>query len=357
MSRKFWGNVAGEIVSFLYVLGYILCVASAILGISTALNAVSEHGACTAIFAFVGLVLVVMFSCVRTWSSMTWPLTVCFFCVIAAVLAVVIGAAQLDRPAAAPQTGPYDFGFVAIAHPTFAAGITAANAIFVASTGAPGTIAVISEFRRPQDFTKVTIIAGCIVTTIYLTLSMTMYSYTGQWVATPSLGSAGPLVKKIAYGIALPSLVVSGGIFNHVAAKYVFVRLLRNTKHLQSNSAVHWSTWIGLNVTMGVIAFIFAEAVPVFNYLIALLACVCFAPLSIMLPPLLWMADTGKGSWKGTLKEKSIYAGHVGILILGVFMCVGGIYGASVSIAASTADGLAAVFSCSDNSDTIISQS
>ncbi|KAK5710835.1 hypothetical protein LTR15_012812 [Elasticomyces elasticus] len=323
MSRLIWGNIVAEFVSLLLILGYVLCTASAILGISTALNAVSENGACTAVFSFVGLIMTVMFASIRTWSSMTWPLAISFFCVMAAVLAVVIGSAQLKRPSAAPQTGPYDFGFVAIRYPTFAAGITAANAIFASSTGCPGTIPIISEMRQPTDFRRVTINVGCIVTVIYLVLSMTMYSYVGQWIASPSLGSAGPLIKKVAYGVALPSLVVSAGLFNHVSAKYIFVRVLRGTKHLQSNSLVHWSTWLGLNLGLGVLAYVFAEAVPVFNYLLALLASVCFAPMSIMLPPLFWMADH-KHYLKAGTKEKVIYAAHVGILLIGSLMCVGG---------------------------------
>lgn len=323
MARLLWGSIIAEFVSVLLVLGYVLCTASAILGISTALNAVSENGACTAVFALVGLVITVMFSSIRTWSSMTWPLAISFFCVMAAVLAVVIGASLLDRPAAAPQTGPYDFGFVAVSYPNFAAGITAANAIFAASTGCPGTIPIISEMQNPRDFTKVTIIVAAIVSTIYLTISMTMYSFVGQWVASPSLGSAGPLVKKIAYGLALPSLIVSAGLFNHVSAKYIFVRALRNTKHLQANTVVHWSTWIGLNIVLGIFAYVFAEAVPVFNYLLALLACVCFAPMSIMLPALFWMADH-KTYRTGSSKQKVMYAAHVGILLLGRFVCVGG---------------------------------
>jgi hypothetical protein len=110
---------------------------------------------------------------------------------------------------------------------------------------------------------------------------------------------------------------------NHVTAKYIFVRALRKTRHLQSNSFVHWATWLGLNITVGVVAFVFAEAIPVFNYLLALLASVCFAPMSIMLPALFWLADY-KQYRTGTVKEKIMYAAHAGILILGIFMCVGG---------------------------------
>jgi len=324
LTRLFHGNIAAEIISFLFVIGYILCVASAILGISVALNSLSEHAACSTYFTLIGMILAIMFSSIRTWKSMTWPLAISFFCVMAAVLAVIIGAARLKRPAAAPHEGPYDFGFVAVSYPNFAAGISAANAIFASSTGCPGTIPVIAEMKRPQDFTKVTVTVACIVTVLYMCLSMSMYSYTGKWVASPSLGSAGPLVKKIAYGLALPSLVVSAGLFNHVTAKYIFVRVFRKSVHLQSNSVTHWSSWIGLNIGVGVVAFVFAEAVPVFNYLLALLACLCFAPMSIMMPALFWMADN-KQYRTGTKKEKWSYCAHVGILLLGIFMCVGGL--------------------------------
>ncbi len=282
----------------------------------------SENGARTAVFALVGLVMTVMFSSIRTWSSMTWPLAISFFCVMAAVLAVVIGASRLDRPAAAPQTGPYDFGFVAVSYPNFAAGITAANAIFAASTGCPGTVPIISEMKNPRDFTKVTIIVAAIVTTIYLTISMTMYSFVDSG-RKPFPRKRRPSRQEDRLWPGSTQSYRQRCLFNHVSAKYIFVRALRNTKHLQANTLVHWSTWIGLNIVLGIFTYVFAEAVPVFNYLLALLACVCFAPMSIMLPALFWMADH-KTYRTGSSKQKVMYAAHVGILLLGIFVCVGG---------------------------------
>jgi hypothetical protein len=44
-----------------------------------------------------------------------------------------------------------------------------------------------------------------------------MYYFCGQYVAFPALGSAGVLVKKIAYGIALPGLLVTLIIYTHVS--------------------------------------------------------------------------------------------------------------------------------------------
>jgi hypothetical protein len=139
----------------------------------------------------------------------------------------------------------------------------------------------------------------------------------------PAFGSAGPLFKRISYGIALPGLVVGVGIYQHVAAKYAFVRLLRNSKHLQSNSLTHWSTWIGINVALGAVAFVAAEAIPILNYLLGLAAALCLAPFSLIFPGLLWMHDFKKLR-SGSMVQKSKYAMHMLLVLFGVYMTAGG---------------------------------
>ena len=69
--------------------------------------------------------------------------------------------------------------------------------------------------KRPQDYKKAAYPVGVIVASVYLSFSMVIYYYCGKWIATPSLGSAGPVLKKVAYGVAFPSLIVSAGLFNH----------------------------------------------------------------------------------------------------------------------------------------------
>lgn len=74
-------------------------------------------------------------------------------------------------------------------------------------------------------------------------IGITVYYYTGQYVASPALGSAGTLLKRISYGIAIPALLVSGTIYAHVPAKWMFVRLLQGTEHLTKSTVRHWVTW------------------------------------------------------------------------------------------------------------------
>lgn len=47
-----------------------------------------------------------------------------------------------------------------------------------------------------------------------------MYHFTGQYIASPALGSAGVLMKKVCYGLALPGLLVGCIINTHMPAKY-----------------------------------------------------------------------------------------------------------------------------------------
>ncbi|KAH9815333.1 n amino acid transport system protein [Teratosphaeria destructans] len=153
---------------------------------------------------------------------------------------------------------------------------------------------------------------------------MVIYYWCGTWIASPSFASAGPLLKKVAYGIAFPSLIVSAGIFNNnIAAKYTFVRLLRNTRHLQSNSWQHWATWLGCHMFFGIAAFIITEAIPVFNYVLSRAGSLCFAPMSLIVPASLYMWEFAEDR-KGSIGQETLYGLHVLIAAVGLFLVVGG---------------------------------
>lgn len=45
---------------------------------------------------------------------------------------------------------------------------------------------------------------------MYVIVSIVIYRYAGTDVASPALGSTSPLLEKIAYGIAIPTIVIAG---------------------------------------------------------------------------------------------------------------------------------------------------
>lgn len=288
---------------------------------------------------FLATMVVAMTASVRKFHQIGWLTWAGFISIFVAVFIVVVAVTTRDRPAAAPATGDYELGYYVVpSGVTFAAGVVASTTIFVSSAGTSAFLPVISEMRNPKDYRKALFVCMGIVTSAYLAFSLVVYRWCGQWVASPSLGSAGQTVKMVAYGVGLIGLIVSACLYLHVAAKYVFVRILRGSKHLQANTFVHWATWLSCTFGLAALAFVLAEAIPIFNYLIALTGSVCFAPLAIALPGWLWIHDH-KDWMRGSALKQVAFWFHAMLIPLGFFFLVGGTYGVIKEIIAAYADG------------------
>lgn len=98
--------------------------------------------------------------------------------------------------------------------------------------------------RNPKDYKKPIVATMTLLNVSYLVFALVVYKYCGTWIAPVALGSAGPLIKKIAFGIGLPGILFSTMVNQHIAAKYLFVRILRDTEHLQRKTKTHWVTWM-----------------------------------------------------------------------------------------------------------------
>jgi len=127
-----------------------------------------------------------------------------------------------------------------------------------------------------QDFPKALYFLQISDTTLYLIVGVVVYAYTGENAVSPALGNTGVTLQKIAYGIALPTIMIAGAINGHVCAKLVFVRIFRRngvaSKHMTSNSFTGWATWIGICVAIWAAAFLIAEVIPFFNDLLGVIS-------------------------------------------------------------------------------------
>ena len=101
--------------------------------------------------------------------------------------------------------------------PTFVEAMTAVSTICLTYAGTPAFFNIVSEMRNPQLFTRCLAICQILVTVIYIVVGTVVYYYCGSHVASPALGSAGTLIKKISYGFALPGLSVSAILLLHVS--------------------------------------------------------------------------------------------------------------------------------------------
>ncbi|EFX03515.1 amino acid transporter [Grosmannia clavigera kw1407] len=322
MAHVVGGPWLREIVGVLFLVTYAIVGASGIFGASVGLNALSDHAICTNYFMLVAMVAVFILASVRKFEKiafLTWA-----------------GFASV---------------YIAVFIPDLCPGITSVATIFCSGAGTSAFLPVMSEMRRPRDYNKAVYLCMSIVTASYLCFSLVVYRWCGQWVASPSLGSAGTTIKKVSYGIAMIGLLVSACLYVHVAAKYLFVRILRNSKHLQDSGPVHWAVWLACTFGMSVISFLLANGIPIFNYLLALAGSLTFAPLALGLPGYLWIYDHPQYRTGGFWQASAYWLNWL-LILLAAFLTVGGTYGVVQNIIDAYASGLiGGAFSCADNSN------
>lgn len=128
---------------------------------------------------------------------------------------------------------------------------------------------------------------------MYLLVAILTYCYAGSGVSSPALGSTSPLLQRIAYGIAIPTIVIAGVINGHVAAKYIYVRIFRDyfnaPERMGKNNFVSIGVWVLIVTTVWVVAWIIAEAIPVFNDLLSLISALFASWFTYGLSGVFWL--------------------------------------------------------------------
>lgn len=250
------------------------CAGSGFLSLSIALNAVSVNAICTAGFVAVAAVAVFIVASIQTLGRIQILGWIGVISIALAVFTLTIAVGVQERPSAAPAEDDWNKEFVIFGNPTFAEASSALGSIVFAYCGTPAFFGIISEMRDPRLYTRGLMICQSILTSVYVVRScllgpnaradavkivgVVVYFYCGQFVASPALGSAGPLLKKVCYGLAIPGLTVTSLIYTHMPAKYIFVHTMRNSEHLSKNTTKHWIAWLGC--VLGCVIFSYVVA-------------------------------------------------------------------------------------------------
>ncbi|RSM19998.1 hypothetical protein CDV31_001077 [Fusarium ambrosium] len=351
VGRMLFGRIGYEVFGAMYALYFTFVSGSAMLSISVALNALSTHGACTAVFVAVAAVTTFLVSSIQTLGRISWVAWVGAACIIVSVFVVTIAVALQDQPSAAPKvTGEWKSDYKLFNNPSFTDAISAVSTLVFTYAGTPAFFNIVSEMRDPTQYTRALTICQVTVTIVYIIVGTIVYYYCGSYVASPALGSAGPLIKKVGYGIALPGLLGSAILLSHLPAKHIFIRILRGSKHLTANTAIHWITWLGSTLSVSVVAYVVASGIPVFGGLVSLIGALFGSFLSLQPMGCMWLYD----HWKEerTVRWHLMVGWSVFIIVAGTFLMVAGTYGSVVGIIDSyKATGGSAAWSCADNSN------
>lgn len=97
MAGVLGGAVVKELVGALFLVAWVLCSGAGLLGVSVALNALSDHAICTVYFSLVATVLIALTASVRTFQNLSWLTWVGFVSIYVAVFIIVVGVSESSQ--------------------------------------------------------------------------------------------------------------------------------------------------------------------------------------------------------------------------------------------------------------------
>ncbi len=156
--------IAGHLDKALTHADMIFIAGSAILAVSTALNAISLHATCTAVFVAVSAVLGFMLMSIKTLQEVSWLSWVGAVSILAALLMMVVVVPLQDRPAAAPQTGPWDKDLKIFNNPSVADALSGVSTVVFSTAAIPAFFSIAAEMKNPHAYTRCMLISEGIAT-------------------------------------------------------------------------------------------------------------------------------------------------------------------------------------------------
>ncbi|KAJ5766078.1 uncharacterized protein N7511_003694 [Penicillium nucicola] len=288
--RLLLGGFGEKLFSVAFVALMILTVGSHCLTGKLALATISDSSACALIFSVVSAVILFALAIPPSFAELSILGFIDFASIIVAIGVSVIATgiqstSSLSTWSAWPKNDlTLSEAFVAISNIAFAYSFAAAQPSFM------------DEMHTPADFTKAIGTLGVTQMSIYTLTGALIYAFVGQDVESPALLSAGPLVAKIAFGVALPVIFISGSINTTVACRYIHGKLYVKSVVRYVNTMKGWVTWLSVVVLITTLAWVIAEAIPFFSELLSICGALLVSGFSFYLPPTLWFFLLREGS-------------------------------------------------------------
>ncbi|CAG8054792.1 unnamed protein product [Penicillium nalgiovense] len=322
----------GQLLFSIFIMG------SHILTFSVMMNTVTEHGTCTMVFTAVGFVICFVCSLPRTMKNMTYISCMSFTSIVTAVIITMV-AVGVQNQGGQNLRATVDTDLVQA--------FGAVTNIVFAYCAHVAFFGLLAEMEEPKDFPKALVMLQTFEIIFYTIAAVVIYYYVGQEVTSPALGSAGPILKKVAYGIAIPTIIGAGVVNGHIGLKYIYVRMFRGTDRMHKRDWVAIGSWIGIGLTCWVIAWIIADAIPVFSDLLSLISSLFASWFSYGLGGVYWL-HINKGRWFSSPRKIVLTAVNVCIILIGGCMCGLGLYVSGKAIHDNASNNS---FSCASNAD------
>jgi len=205
-----------------------------------------------------------------------------------------------------------------------------------------------SEMHTPKDYVKSIWALGLIEIFIYTITGALVYAFVGADVKSPALLSAGDTVSRIAFGIALPVIFISGSINGTVVGRYIMDRAFPNSPIRYVKGVRGWAVWVCLITIITIIGWIIAEAIPFFNALLGLISSLFISGFTFYFPALFWFQLVREGGCFSTKKNIALTLLNGTVFLIGIVILGAGTYASVEDIIHQYTSGeVRSAFTCS----------
>ncbi|CAG8939357.1 unnamed protein product [Penicillium salamii] len=340
------GRFGYELFFAMFLLQLVFVTGSHCLTGSIAMVQITGSSICALIFGVVSAIILLLLAIPSSFADITILGYIDFTSIIAAIGITIIstGIQATDSPGGLAAV---DWSAFPKENVTFSEAYVAIGNIVFAYSFATCQFSFMDEMHTPQDFTKSIISLGLLEIFIYTVTGATLYAFVGSGVQSPALLSAGGLISRVAFGIALPVIFISGSINTIVAGRLILTRAFENSVIRYVNTPRGWFIWLTLISTLTIAAWIIAEAIPFFNDLLSIASALFTSGFSFYIPPIMWFVLIRKGKWYSK-KNLPLVAINALIFVFGVAVLVCGLYSSIQEILKEYQEGtLGSPFSCS----------
>lgn len=329
-ARLMFGKWGAEFVWIVFGLELIFVSGSHCLTGTIAFQNLTDDGACSLVFGVVSAIILLGVSIPPTFTEMA--ILGYIDCVsILSAIGVTIIATGIQSTNAAGGLSSVNWSAYPKENVTVSEIFVAIVNIILAYTFTLCQFSFMDEMHTPEDFGKSVWLAGIAEMIIYTVTGATVYAFVGVDVQSPALLSAGPLVSKVAFGLAIPVIFISGAIITQVAARLIHGRIYKHDVARYVNTKKGWITWLITLVVVVFVGWVIAEAIPFFSDLVALISSLFNSGFALYLPALMWFFLLREGPWNS--RENLIKGALNGFMfLLGMVVLVAGTYSAITDI-------------------------
>ena len=323
------GRFGYELFGAALVAELVMVVGSHALTGSIALGTLNGGHVCSIIFSAVSAIILLILAIPPSFTEVAILGYVDFVSIVGAVGITIIASGIQARDAGGISN--VDWSAWPKEDVSFSQAFVAVSNIIFAFSFAIGQFSFMDEMHTPTDYMKSIWASGLIQISIYTLTGALCYAFIGSSVQSPALLSAGPTISKIAFGVALPVIFISGSINSTVALRYLHGRMWKNSMNRYIKTARGWASWTVLVIIFTIFAWIIAEAIPIFNDLLSLASALFVSGFSFWIPGIMWFQLLCKGKWYS--RENILMSlGSIVAFIIGAVTLVAGTYATILDI-------------------------